>query len=414
MFWVPQPATPIVVPAGAGVVSFDSMGQATFQQPLQVIGVLPTFAAGVSGFAGLAKGVAGVVLGSGAAMNGSNSNGRSRRGRRQPHGRGEPKEASQASLEGRDAEDWYDCQEYDPADGNSDLVTSAKYSPVYTQGGEYVSSNANDAKVLMVQLEDEEQQKHAIANIRGSVLDLALDSEGCHVIQQALSVVNQKEAAELASELRGHIRIAIESKYGNYVVQKIVEVLPISVASFVVEELRGIAGEMARHRYGCRILCRLFEHSGTEARTAELINDLLSDVKELSRHAYGYHVVRCILEHGLTEHRTHVAMSLCNGAPRHAKHRHASFVIEKALVHCDEKARDVLAYELLQRKEVIVDLARHQFGRHVASQLVRSPGSCSEKALLNLREGLPQVQTSKHGRRLIEELKQQLLINAAG
>merc|ERR1712070_814504 len=144
-----------------------------------------------------------------------------------------------------------------------------------------------------------------------------------------------------------------------------------------------------------------------------LINELLSDAKELSRHAYGYHVVRCILEHGLPEHRSYVAIALCSGAPRHAKHRHASFVVEKALAHCDEKSCEILANEILQRQETIVDLARHQFGRHVVSQLVRTPGACSEKALFHLRAGLPQVQTSKHGRRLIEELKQQPFVNVA-
>merc|ERR1711871_975193 len=133
-----------------------------------------------------------------------------------------------------------------------------------------------------------EQQKLSATSLCGSVLDLALDSQGCHLVQDVLDVSNRKEAAELASELRGYIRTLIESKHGNYVLQKIIQVLPTSMASFIVEELQGIAGEMARHRYGCRILCRLFEHSGTEAGTVELVNELLSDAKDLSRHAYGY------------------------------------------------------------------------------------------------------------------------------
>lgn len=412
MYWIPQPATPLVVASGASVVSFDTMGQATFQQPVQVIGVLPAFSASMSSFTCFAKGIAGVALGSGAAMNGSSGNARSGRGRRHSkREKAEPKDVENAPVENADAEDWYDCQEYGAA-GNKDVLETEPSSP--TVFAQCQSASAVDAvNKFKLSINDMEQQKLATSSLRGSMLDLALDSQGCHLVQHALDVTNQKEAAELASELRGHIRTLIESKHGNYVVQKIVQVLPISMASFIVEELQGVAGEMARHRYGCRILCRIFEHSGTDAGTAGLINELLSDAKELSRHAYGYHVVRCILEHGLPEHRSYVAIALCCGAPRHARHRHASFVVEKALAHCDEKACEILANEILQRQETIVDLARHQFGRHVVSQLVRTPGACSEKALFHLRAGLPQVQTSKHGRRLIEELKQQLFVNAA-
>jgi len=396
MFWVPQVAT--MVPAGMGVVSFDSWGQATFQQPVQMAYAMPTFVAGmqqapiVSGFAGFAKGIAGVVLGSGAALNGSNGGG-SRRGRsrRQPN-------SEQQEPEIGETEDWHDCAE--PEGNGLDIL------PAATQESKH---DIDELNKLMAQLEEGgEARAAAITAIRGSVLDFALDPLGCRVIQLALDVTSQKEGAELASELRGHIRFAIDSKHANYVVQKIVEVLPTSMASFVVEELKSTATDSARHRFGCRILCRLLEHSATEGGTAELVNELLTEARDLSRHAYGYHVIRCILEHGLPEHRSQIAHALCGGLQRHAKHRHASFVVEKALAHCDEEAREGLAHELLQRPETVVDLARHQFGRHVVSQLVRLPGDCSQRALHNLRCGLPQVQTSKHGRRLIEELKPQL------
>jgi hypothetical protein len=397
----------------------DSWGQATFQQPLQVVGVLPTFTAGMSGFtagmSGFAKGVAGVVLGSGAAMNGSKDSGRSGRTRRQTR---KGKQASQntnaLSTDAGVDEDWYDCQEYDTTETgetNHKVTDAALISPrADTQN----QLSADEFERLAWQLDNDEEREVAIANMRGSVLRLALDSQGCRLIQFALDVISQKEAAELVSELQGHVLALIDSKHGNYVLQKMVEVLPTSMASFVGSELKGMIGEVARHRYGCRILCRLFEHSGTEGGSVELVEELLSEVHDLSRHAYGYHVIRCILEHGLPDHRRRIANALCSGAQRHAKHRHSSFVIEKAIAHCDENARAVLTSELLQRPENVVDLARHQFGRHVVSQLVRSPGDCSQKALHNLRTGLAQVKTSKHGRRLIEELKQQLIVSAAG
>lgn len=412
MFWVPQAAVG-VVPAGAGFVSFDSLGQATLQQPLQVVGFLPTFTAGMSNFAGFAQGVAGMVLGSGAA------NARPGRARRQA----KKKQQDQQQQQQQEQQQQQHLQQQErqqtsgalPEDGHEsdhedDIHKSAAVAAI-------TATSSQDVVTLdkwTAQLEEGgELQLAAIASIRGSVLDMAMDPLGCHLLQVALDVASQKDAAELALELRGHILAAIESKHGNHVVQKMVEVLPTTLTSFVVEELQGHGLEMARHRYGCRILCRLLEHSATEGRTAELVEELVVDTRDLSRHAYGYHVIRCILEHGLPRHRNSIAAALSGGIQRHSKHRHASFVVEKALAHCDEQARECLANEVLQTPEHIVDLARHQFGRHVVSQLVRLPGDCSRKAIYNLHVGLPQVQSSKHGRRLIEQIRPQLALGAA-
>jgi pumilio RNA-binding family len=266
---------------------------------------------------------------------------------------------------------------------------------------------------LLAQLEnDGEARKMALDSLRGSVLDLSVDPVGCRAVQLALEVTTQREAADLAIELVGHTRAAIDSKHANHVVQKIVEVLPPSMTSWMAEELLGTAGEIARHHYGCRVICRLLEHSATERGTYALINELLMETKDLSRHAYGYHVVRCILEHGLPEHRRRVARALCGGLQRNAKHRHASFVVEKALAFCDEHMRTGLAEELLARPENIADLARHQYGRHVVSQLVQIPGDCSQKAIDSIHIMRPQVQATKHGRRLLEQLRPHLEASA--
>lgn len=44
--------------------------------------------------------------------------------------------------------------------------------------------------------------------------------------------------------------------HGNYVIQKVVSHLSAASSRFVAEELRGHAVRMAKHRFGCRILCR--------------------------------------------------------------------------------------------------------------------------------------------------------------
>jgi len=393
MFWAPQAAF-AVVPAAQCLVAVDSWGQPAVQQPMQVVGVFPAVNTGVSGMTGFVHGVAGMVLGGASAWNGSNAN-QGRRGRRQ-----------QRKQQANPAEQFHDCREEADAEPQQD-----EFEELSSPNKMYEESQQDEAEMdkLMQQLEAGGMHRHdALEDIRGRVLELAMDSAGCRVVQLALDLPNTTDKLEMANELKGNVWAAIESKHANYVLQKIIEVLPISSISFVIDELQDMVGDVARHQKGCRVLCRLVEHAAAEPLTTKLISTLVADANELSRHNYGHHVLRSLLEHGLPADRHQIAVALCQGAHRNAKHKTASFVVEKALAYCQEDAQKLLATELLQYPGTTVDLARHQYGRHVVSQMVRLPNDCSTRALDNLRHGFAQVQTSKHGRRLIAELQGQL------
>merc|ERR1712070_1226839 len=99
----------------------------------------------------------------------------------------------------------------------------------------------------------------AIEALVGSVPDLAFDASACRVVQKALEFAEEEEVVALGLELQGRVREAIRSPHANHVVQKLVEVLPLPSLSFVAEEMLGAGPEIARHRYGCRVLCRLVE-----------------------------------------------------------------------------------------------------------------------------------------------------------
>lgn len=143
------------------------------------------------------------------------------------------------------------------------------------------------------------------------------------MVQLALQVADQQEAAALAGELRGLVRTAISSPHGNYVIAKVIEVLPPPLASFVVDELMGFAGKMARHRFGCRIFCRLLEHHtmshGANPQTCALVDELLDEAEELCRHTYAHHVIQSVLEHGLPKHHFRIMAALRGHLPGHAR-----------------------------------------------------------------------------------------------
>jgi pumilio RNA-binding family len=253
-----------------------------------------------------------------------------------------------------------------------------------------------------------EARSVALESLRGRVRHFAFDASGCRVVQLALQVASRQESASLLDELRGHVHAACGSPHANYVLQKAVEVLPTAIAAFISQELAGVGAEVARHRYGCRIMCRLVEHhSGRDAQSAALIDEVLVEAMALCRDTYGHHVILSVLEHGTPEQRHVIASALLADTSllvRCARNQHASFVLEKALAFCSEKDRDMLAIELVRRPRTIPQLADSQFGCYVVRALLKLPSEPAQMAQAHLRQAFGQLKGSKFGRRVLDEL----------
>jgi len=247
----------------------------------------------------------------------------------------------------------------------------------------------------------------AIEALVGNVPDLAFDASACRVVQKALEFGEEDEVVALGLELQGRIREALHSPHANHVVQKLVEVLPASSLGFVAEEMLGAGPEVARHRYGCRVLCRLVErHSGRAvAHMDELIEELLAEGAELARHSYGHYVMEMGLQTGNAHQRRQICTALCVELMRNAKNRSATYVVEKALAHCDNEDRQTMMHDLCGSPESLVTLVENQFGCHVAKALLKMQGESFHEMLSRINVAAPQLQKSKYGRRLLEELK---------
>lgn len=250
-----------------------------------------------------------------------------------------------------------------------------------------------------------EERKAAMAALRGQVRRLALEPFGCRLVQQALQVADQRGRLALVAELRGHVREAMDSPHGNYVVQEVVKVMPTTLVSFVAKELASAGAHAARHRYGCRIVCRLLEHTAADEATAALVDEILADAADLSRHVFGHHVIKSALEHGLDRQRLRIARALMPELMRNARNRNSSYVIEAALTHCPLEGQQAIAAELLRSPSEIAALAHSQFGHHVMRALLRLPGEESATAMHFMQKAAAQLAASKHGRRLLEDLR---------
>lgn len=248
----------------------------------------------------------------------------------------------------------------------------------------------------------------AVSSLRGSVLRMSVEPFGCRVVQAALEHTSTAEKERIVSELRGHVRLAITSPHANFVLQRAIEVLPVSSTSFVAAELASAAGEVAKHRFGCRVLSRLIEHhlggNAAPQPTNDLIDELLLEADQLINHNFARHVLELILEHGRDTHKQKIAEVVRNNLFLYAKNRNASYVVEKALALCRASDTHAIATELLSDPQCFLTLAVHECGTHVVKAVANLHGDCASKAKQLLLANADRVKSSKYGKRLLDEM----------
>jgi hypothetical protein len=253
---------------------------------------------------------------------------------------------------------------------------------------------------LLLRLPDvPEEGTNAFFDLQLHVRQLTFsDQATSRAVQVALQETHGNARSILASCLRGSIREAMRSMHGNYVVQEIVKMLPSASTAWIPQELMGAGSEAARHRFGCRIVCRLLEHySPSDEYAVALLTEVFADAPALVRHAYGTYVVRHGLEFGLLGHRQQIVYALWSDLFGNAKHQYGSRVVEAALTFCADADRDAIANELASNLGNLIVLAKSVSGRHVVKALLRMP-HWSRDIALHLQPSIAEIRESKYGK----------------
>merc|ERR1712070_588730 len=199
-----------------------------------------------------------------------------------------------------------------------------------------------------------------------------------------------------------HIPDLVHSPHGNHVVAKMVEIMPPGAVGFVIESIQKNPAEMARHRFGCRILERLVEHC-SEKQMSSVFDTVVSQAEPLCRHPYGNFVVSHLLEHGSSIRRVRILDQLLPTLPQLAMHRTASHVVQKAIDHCDEDCKRRLVERLLhaQSPNSFVDIACSRYGSFVVEDLANI-NIGRDKMIENLGIGADSLNASQFGKKVID------------
>jgi hypothetical protein len=234
-------------------------------------------------------------------------------------------------------------------------------------------SDNNDIDGLIAQLDcpNAATRNQVLTWVIEQLWPLSCTPCGCRLVQKAIQVADISSQRMIAEQLHGCVLEASASPHANHVLQKCISTFRPDDMRFVMAEIKGNAAVVARHRYGCRVIERLIEHSPWEC-VEPLIDEMFDGVEKLCRHAFGNFVIQCIMEHGRDHHRQQVAEVLCTDAVRFAKHRVASHVVKAALSHCGPREKHSLIQALNADPAEFLNLAHHHCGSFVVRELRRN------------------------------------------
>jgi len=212
------------------------------------------------------------------------------------------------------------------------------------------------------------QALDSIAVSPENVRDLASRAEGTRAVQRALEEASSDdERRELALQFKGHVWNAVMCPHANYVLQRCVTTLPAVEIQFIIDELsrRKDLCSLARHKFGCRLLQRLFEHCRQD-QVDELGDVLISEAIPLSRHCYGNYVMQHLLTHGTDGHRSKFVSVLARSILQVASDMKALGVLNKAFEVCDAELRLILGRAVCNAKGLLVKISQKRRGHQVA------------------------------------------------
>lgn len=243
----------------------------------------------------------------------------------------------------------------------------------------------------------------AIGYLKGKVWPASCNDKGCRVVQFALEKATSKDQALLVEELHTHVWEAVNSPHANYVLQSVIERVGNQTARFIIEECRGRGVEVAKHRYGCRIVCRILEFFSREELKVALVDEVLEEVSALSRHSFGHHVVQGVMEHGTAEQIKRIVAAMRLDLQKMAVNRHASFIVEGAFKVCSQEEKDAFVRELLT-DEGVKTMASNQFGGFVLKVLLQEPGETPEVLRGCLLKHWDYLRENRYGRKMLEDV----------
>ncbi|KXN89244.1 hypothetical protein AN958_05998 [Leucoagaricus sp. SymC.cos] len=191
-----------------------------------------------------------------------------------------------------------------------------------------------------------QDQRAGLARIvENEIVDLSLNVYGCRVVQKVIELCTAEQQTQLVRKIEPHVLTVVKDTNGNHVIQKFVMTVPPERLSFL-RVFRDAARQLAIHPYGCRVLQRCLEFLPNDYCRG-VIDELHGIADNLMQDQFGNYVVQYVLQHGQPHDCVIIAAQMKGLVLKMSRHKFASNVVEKVLIHADSETRRKLVGEIL-------------------------------------------------------------------
>lgn len=234
------------------------------------------------------------------------------------------------------------------------------------------------------------------------VIPLALHMYGCRVIQKALECkdINRK----IVEKIKGHVIDLVCDQNGNHVVQKCVECVD---SEFMIKEFEEDPVSLSKHRYGCRVIQRIFENS---TRCSAVIDKIIENARSLVEDQYGNYVIQNILEKGTNAHRRKIISDLSDNIAEYSTHKFASNVMEKCVVCGTHEDRRYMLKQLRSAvstsgENILIYITMDKFGNYVIQRLLDVlVGADKELLISHLKSNMSDLKKSSYAKCIVSKI----------
>lgn len=252
----------------------------------------------------------------------------------------------------------------------------------------------------VIEMASMDQIQTIIQKTNGRVKDIALDPFGTRSIQKLIqkSISMPLYLEPIVYEIcESFVELAIDTN-GNHVVQECLSSLLNEQRANVYEVIMGNYIEIATEKHGCCVIQRALDY-GSEIQTKILLNETLSHLNILINHQYGNYVVKNHCKLASTYHKEQFPFILKNLHNELSPQQIRKALQTEILFKCSRKCnslhliqclkldnlefRNSVADKLLANNKYI-ELITHEFGNYVVQRSIRVVSKERRNALLSV------------------------------
>ncbi|EDO15778.1 hypothetical protein Kpol_478p14 [Vanderwaltozyma polyspora DSM 70294] len=249
----------------------------------------------------------------------------------------------------------------------------------------------------------ETQKNILVDQFRNRMQKLSMQMYACRVIQRALEFIELQQRIDLVLELADCVLPMIKDQNGNHVIQKAIERIPIDKLPFILDSLKGQIYHLSTHAYGCRVIQRLLEFGSKDDQT-RILEELHDFIPYLIQDQYGNYVIQHILQQkdedlmkenmspSIAKAKQEIVDIVSENVVEFSKHKFASNVVEKTILHGNEKQRNAVTSKIIPRdlehaanledNAPMILMMRDQFANYVVQKLVSVTGGDEKKLIV--------------------------------